>query len=240
MSLSPRPTAAASASGHPALADLVHAVQRADSALAMLQATQALAASGHPAAAPHLVEVLGFNNPGAAVAAVDGLIALGSRAVEPILTGLDGHNYGARAWAVRALAGIGDVRGLEVLEEALATDIGPSVRRAAARGLGRLDLAPLAPEVRFSVSERCLVALEQGCADGEWVVRYAVAVGLESLVPALHPEAERLQRARRALLGLEDPQAEEALVVRLRAAQALERLAVPALTAATELEGVHG
>ncbi|MFM7314863.1 MAG: HEAT repeat domain-containing protein, partial [Cyanobium sp.] len=29
---------------------------------------------------------------------------------------------------MRALAGIGDVRGLELLEEALATDVGPSVR----------------------------------------------------------------------------------------------------------------
>ena len=62
-----------------------------------------------------LVQVLGFNNPGAAVAAVDGLIALGSPAVEPLLSRLDPRNYGARAWAVRALAGIGDVRGLELL-----------------------------------------------------------------------------------------------------------------------------
>jgi len=240
MSHSPQPMAVSSACGDPALADLVRAVQRADSALAMLHATQALANSGHPDAAPHLVEVLGFNNPGAAVAAVDGLIALGQGAVEPILTGLDGHNYGARAWAVRALAGIGDVRGLEVLEEALATDIGPSVRRAAARGLGRLHLTPLPQEVRLSVSERCLVALEQGCGDGEWVVRYAVVVGLESLVPALYPEAERLQRARRALGGLGDPLAEEALVVRLRAAQALERIDGPGVTAAAGSEHTHG
>ena len=84
---------------------LVRAVEQADSALGLLQATQALAVVAHPEAAPCLVEVLGFNNPGAAVAAVDGLIAIGVPAVDTILANLDGNNYGARAWAVRALAG---------------------------------------------------------------------------------------------------------------------------------------
>ena len=93
----------------------VEAVQRADSALDLLQATQALAATAHPAAAACLVEVLGFNNPGAAVAAVDGLIAIGVPAVGTILTNIDGYNYGARAWAVRALARIGEVPRLQVV-----------------------------------------------------------------------------------------------------------------------------
>ena len=43
--------------------------------------------------------------PGAALAAVDGLIAIGPEAVPPLLGTLDARNYGARAWAVRALAG---------------------------------------------------------------------------------------------------------------------------------------
>ena len=129
--------------GDPLVASLVEAVRRADSALGLLQATQALAAAGHADGAACLMEVLGFNNPGAAVAAVDGLIAIGVPAVDTILANLDGFNYGARAWTVRALAGIGDVRGLDVLEDALGRDIGPSVRRAAARGLGQLNLEPL-------------------------------------------------------------------------------------------------
>ena len=166
------------------VADLVAAVQRADSALGLLQATQALAASAHPDGAACLVEVLGFNNPGAAVAAVDGLIAIGGPAVEPLLR-LDPRNYGARAWAVRALAGIGDVRGLAVLEDALGQDIGPSVRRAAARGLGQLRLAGLPAQERAPIAARCLAALLAGCGDGEWVVRYAVVVGLEALAPEL-------------------------------------------------------
>lgn len=209
---------------------LVEAVQRADSALGLLQATQALAAAAHPGGASCLVEVLGFNNPGAAVAAVDGLIAIGEPAVDTILTNIDGYNYGARAWAVRALAGIGDVRGFEVLEDALGNDIGPSVRRAAARGLGQLKLDRLAPSQRCATAERCLQALVEGCRDGEWVVRYAVVVGLESLAPALHPELlegpAAQQRLHEALIGLWRNPAEEAPVVQLRAALALQRLGV--------------
>ena len=205
------------------VAELVMAVQRADSALGLLQATQALAAAAHPDGAACLVEVLGFNNPGAAVAAVDGLIAIGTPAVDTILTNIDGYNYGARAWAVRALAGIGDVRGLEVLEDALGKDIGPSVRRAAARGLGELRFEALEAADRQPVAERCLQALVDGCRDGEWVVRYAVTVGLEALSPALEA-ADAQQRLRQALQVLGGDPAEEAPVVQLRARLALRRL----------------
>ena len=205
------------------VAELVMAVQRADSALGLLQATQALAAAGHPDGAACLVEVLGFNNPGAAVAAVDGLIAIGTPAVDTILANIDGYNYGARAWAVRALAGIGDVRGLEVLEDALGKDIGPSVRRAAARGLGELRFAALEAADRQPVAERCLQALVDGCSDGEWVVRYAVTVGLEALSPALEA-ADAQQRLLQALQVLGGDPAEDAPVVQLRARLALRRL----------------
>ena len=213
----------------PEVTALVEAVRRADSALGLLQATQRLAAAAHPDGATCLVEVLGFNNPGAAVAAVDGLIAIGRPAVDTILTNIDGYNYGARAWAVRALAGIGDVRGLEVLEDALGKDIGPSVRRAAARGLGQLRLESLAEEQRRSIALRCLQALVEGCAGGEWVVRYAVVVGLEALAPALTSapaaDAEPRQRLIAALQGLSLDPLEEAPVVQLRASLALQRLA---------------
>ncbi|MCT0225363.1 HEAT repeat domain-containing protein [Synechococcus sp. CS-1328] len=204
--------------------ELIERVEQASTALELLQATQALAAAAHPAAAPCLVDVLGFNNPGAAVAAVDGLIALGNQAVEAILTNLDGYNYGARAWAVRALAGIGDVRGLEVLEDALAQDIGPSVRRAAARGLGQLKMQELAEAPRAALVQRCLGALEASCGDGEWVVRYAVVVGLESLAAELSPTAELRPRLRQALEGLRESHLEATAVVRLRAEQAIHRL----------------
>jgi len=220
------------------LRERIQAVEQATSALALLEATRALAdllaagpgeaepASDAEAAIACLVEVLGFNNPGAAVAAVDGLIALGAAAVEPLLLRLDPRNYGARAWAVRALAGIGDVRGLELLEEALASDVGPSVRRAAACGLGNLRLDSLAEAERAAIRSRALEALVAGGRDGEWVVRYAVAVGLEALVQRMQPSAEECRRAAQALEALCRCEAEDTAVVRLRASMARQRLPI--------------
>ena len=213
---------------------LIEAVEQADTATTLLAATTRLASQlagddpPAPAAIAALVQVLGFNNPGAAVAAVDGLIACGETAVAPLLDNLDAHNYGARAWAVRALAGIGDVRGLELLEQALGGDIGPSVRRAAARGLGQLRCAALPAQDRRAVQERALTALEAAAGDGEWVVRYAVVVGLESLALDLTPEtgsSERdlRERALQTLTLLSDPD-QDTTVVPLRANQALGRL----------------
>lgn len=208
--------------------DLIAAVERADTADGLLQATEDLAnavdGSATPPAIACLIQVLGFNNPGASVAAVDGLIAIGPAAVGPLLANLDAHNYGARAWAVRALSGIGDVRGLDVLEEALATDVGPSVRRAAARGLGKLRLVHLATGTRENLNQRALAALEAACTDGEWVVRYAVAAGLESLAHALGGQSELRGRAQAALGTLAQASLEDTPVVRLRAELALRRL----------------
>ena len=212
----------------PAAADAAVAAAAADAdaagAAAAAAADPGVDAAAVEAAIACLVEVLGFNNPGAAVAAVEGLIALGPPAVQPLLERLDPRNYGARAWAVRALAGIGDVRGLALLEEALAQDVGPSVRRAAACGLGQLHLAALSAAARQQTRARALSALLAGCADGEWVVRYAVAVGLERLVQTMEPSPEQRQQALAALSGLSHPGREETAVVRLRAALAERRL----------------
>lgn len=205
---------------------LIDAVQQASSSEALLLATRQLAGSGAAAAAPVLVEVLGFNNPGAAVAAVDGLIALGPAAVEALLD-LDPENYGARAWAVRALAGIGDVRGLDLLIDALGSDVAASVRRAAAKGLGCLQLAPLPLAHRQAIGARCLAALEAATGDGEWVVRYAVAVGLENLAPHLDPPSHHWQRAETSLMRLSQADEGNPRVVQLRASLALSRLRQP-------------
>ena len=201
----------------------IAALQQAGSALSLLQATQELARCADASAAPVLVEVLGFNNPGAAVAAVEGLISLGTAAVESLLQ-LDPENYGARAWAVRALAGIGDVRGLELLLDALGSDIAASVRRAAAKGLGQLQLSGLPPSQRQDVQRQCLAALLAAASDGEWVVRYAVAVGLELIasgLPAGGPERELAQQGLRTLQEAADGTPP---VVQRRAKLALSRL----------------
>ncbi|WP_255013767.1 HEAT repeat domain-containing protein [Cyanobium sp. BA20m-p-22] len=205
------------------MADQITALQQADSAQDLLRATQELAASADASAAPVLVEVLGFNNPGAAVAAVEGLISLGTAAVDALLQ-LDPENYGARAWAVRALAGIGDVRGLELLLDALGSDVAASVRRAAAKGLGQMQLAELPPDQQQVVQRQCLGALLAATSDGEWVVRYAVAVGLELLAAGLPPRLPEWQQARAGLVTLLAAAADNAPVVQRRAHLALLRL----------------
>ncbi len=202
---------------------LIDQLRQASSSEALVLATRALASSGDPGAAPVLVEVLGYNNPGAAVAAVDGLVALGAEAVDPLLR-LDPDNYGARAWAVRALAGIGDVRGLELLIDALGSDVAASVRRAAAKGLGNLRLDPLEPPIRLAVQQRCLNALLAAGSDGEWVVRYAVAVALESLARQLEPASVAWQRLEECLVALCEAADDNPPVVQLRARVALDRL----------------
>jgi phycocyanobilin lyase beta subunit len=149
---------------------------------------QNLASAHLEGAIPTLIAVLSYNNPGAAVAAVDGLIQLGELSVAALLEQLDHHNYTARSWAIRALAGIGDPRGLVTLLGVATADFSLSVRRAAAKGLGVMkwhwfpdDLLDIAQE---EVLEALLFVAEQ---DEEWVVRYAAVVGLQELAQAIAP-----------------------------------------------------
>lgn len=128
-------------------------------------------------------------------------------------------------WAVRALAGLADERGLEVLVDALLHDVGPSVRRAAARGLGDLVLNP-EPDRAAEQLNLCIRSLEEGSEDGEWVVRYAVVVGLERRHgPVPERAASSLNRIPAVLQRLAEPEAEEIAVVRQRSRLALQRLA---------------
>ncbi len=166
---------------------LIRAVEEADSSSRLLEAVQQLSAANLTEAIPTLIAALGYNNPGAAVAAVDGLIQIGEPAVLPLLELLDGYNYGARAWAIRALAGIGDPRGLETLLEAAKNDFALSVRRAAARGLGKIRWEELPSEQVQPAQEQALAALLQVSQDPEWVVRYAAITGLQELAIALTP-----------------------------------------------------
>ena len=81
-----------------------------------------------------------------------------------LLVSLDEKNYGSRAWVVRALSAIHDPRSLDLLEYALTTDIAPSVRRSAARGLAELNL--IYPEDSSKLN-RCLLALLEAIKDDE-------------------------------------------------------------------------
>lgn len=166
---------------------LIHAVDAADSSQKLIDAVKILANSRLLAAVPKLIAALNYNNPGVAVAAVDGLIQIGKPAVTPLLELLDDYNYGARAWALRALSGIGDPRAFDLLLDTAKNDFALSVRRAAARGLGALHWEEMPIAIRPKAQSDALNVLVQVCEDPEWVVRYAAIVGLEALALAALP-----------------------------------------------------
>jgi phycocyanobilin lyase beta subunit len=163
---------------------LIKAVETADSSRRLLESVKQLSEARLEAAVPTLIAVLGYNNPGAAVAAVDGLIWIGKPAVEPLLELLDGYNYSARAWGIRALAGIGDARGLDLLLEAAETDFAMSVRRAATRGLGTLHWDEMPQEQIPPAQAKALQTLLKVSQDEEWVVRYSAITALQELAIA--------------------------------------------------------
>jgi phycocyanobilin lyase subunit beta len=203
-----------------AIDSLILAVAAADSASMLVTAMENLAATQQPAAIPTLIAALSYNNPGAAVAAVDGLIQIGEPAVNPILTQLDGHNYTARAWAIRALAGIGDPRGLVTLLGAATADFALSVRRAAAKGLGSMkwhwfpaDLLEIAQEE--ALESLLFVAQE----DEEWVVRYSAVVGLQNLAGSIEHYPTWQAQIQTALGTIIDQDASWAVCARARQAQ---------------------
>ena len=191
----------------------------ADSKAALVQAVARLAALRHPDAIPTLIRVLGYNNPGAAVAAVDGLVALGAGAVDSLLTELDGYNYGARAWAIRALALIGDPRALPVLLEAATADFALSVRRAAARGVGAIEWQLLPVDRVAGAQAEVLQVLLKVIQDPEWVVRYAAVVSLQTLARTTLTHQSTILTTLESLL-IEEP----TLAVQARAQWALDQL----------------
>ncbi len=196
---------------------LINAVNKADSADLLLETVENLAQVNDRAAIPTLVEVLGFNNPGAAVAAVDGLIQIGEPVVPYLLKNLDGYNYGARAWATRVFAGIGDPSALDLLLEAAVADFSQSVRRAAAKGLGSILWSKLPESEVIPAQKKVLKTLLLATEDGEWVVRYAAVVGLESLSNTLsQTQPELLSEIAIAFQKLVDSEPEAAIRARIK------------------------
>ncbi|AFZ49204.1 HEAT repeat domain-containing protein [Dactylococcopsis salina] len=180
---------------------LIQAVEKASSSEELVKAVWALSRSQSEAAIPMLIKVLGFNNPGAAIAAVEGLVQLGDVAVPTLISDLDGYDYGARAWAIRALSRIKHPQTLEILLDAATSDFSLSVRRGAAKGLGELRWDQLSPEARERVQQKVLEALQTVAKDEEWIVRYAAIVGLESL--ARNAFAEEIREYLQQRLGVE-------------------------------------
>jgi phycocyanobilin lyase beta subunit len=199
--------------------ELIQAVEQANSDERLLESVQALAASHSEAAIPMLIAVLGYNNPGAAVTAVEGLIALGASAVMPLLEQLDEYNYGARAYSIRALAALADPRALDTLVSAATIDFAPSVRRAAAKGLGNLHWHQLPPEEIAQAQTKVLNTLIQVFQDSDWAIRYAAIVGLQALAKSATSTTEPIQNLFEQMLSSEaDP------AVRSRILMAQQRL----------------
>jgi phycocyanobilin lyase beta subunit len=171
---------------------LIQSVEKADSAQGLLDAVTALANSSDAGAIGTLITVLGYNNPGASVAAVEGLIRLGDVAVPALLEQIDGYNYGARAWATRALASIGHPKSLPHLIEAASSDFALSVRRAAARGLGNICWDKFPTEELVQAQHQAINTLINVSQDPEWVVRYGAVVGLQCLLTVVKKSQEQL------------------------------------------------
>ncbi len=203
--------------------ELIQSVEQADSPSRLVAAVRALAEARLEAGIPTLITVLGYNNPEAAVAAVEGLVHLGDVSVAPLLEQIDDYNYGARAYSFRALAAIADPRALDVLLSAAEADFAPSVRRAAAKGLGNLRWFQLPAEQRQLAQERALKTLLLLSNDPEWAIRYAAIVGLQGLAasePAANPDLVEQILARFAQIAQTDTD----LAVRGRVWMAQEQL----------------
>ncbi len=195
---------------------LIQAVETATSSDELVKAVWALSRSQSESAIPTLIKVLGFNNPGAAIAAVEGLVQLGDVAVPTLISQLDGYDYGARAWAIRALSRIKHPQALQILLDAATSDFSLSVRRGAAKGLGELRWDQLPDESQERAQKEVLEALQTVVKDEEWIVRYAAIAGLESLAKTVFSEEIRQYLQQRLA-------AETDLTVRSRTQLALQK-----------------
>jgi phycocyanobilin lyase subunit beta len=195
--------------------ELINAVAQADTPVRMVTAVQNLAAAKDTAAIPTLIAVFGYNNPAAAAVAVAALTELGEKAVPELLAQIDDYNYGARAYSIRTLAAIADPRALYVLITAAATDFAPSVRRAAAKGLGNLNWHQLDFPERQTALQQALETLLFISQDSDWSIRYAAVVGLQSLAKI----ANLQQPIRDRLKEMLATDAEKAVRARVRLAQ---------------------
>jgi len=198
---------------------LIRAVTEADSSARMVSAVQNLVAAKDTTAIPTLIAVFGYNNPAAAVIAVKGLIELGEIAVPQLLEQIDEYNYGARAYSIRSLAGIAHPHALDLLLEAAETDFAPSVRRAAAKGLGYLQWHKLDDSERTTATRKALSTLFSITQDADWAIRYAAVVGLQELA-----KISSLQQEIEAKFS-QMHESDDAIAVRARVALAQEKSA---------------
>ena len=194
--------------------ELIRAITVADTPSQMVTAVKNLAATKDPSAIPTLIAVFGYNNPEAAIVAAAALTQLGEIAVPQLLDQIDDYNYGARAYSIRTLAAIADPRALDILISTTLTDFAPSVRRAAAKGLGNLHWQKLDISASQIAINRALETLLFICEDTDWSIRYAAIVGLQALAKVAIVQSPIL--AKFQLMLTNDP--EKAVRARVRLA----------------------
>ncbi|MEN9221408.1 MAG: HEAT repeat domain-containing protein [Thermostichus sp. BF3_bins_97] len=158
-----------------AVAQLAAELEQATSPEELLRVVRALGALGQVEGIPSLIRAFGFNRPAVGEAALEEVLRFGDVAVQPLLEQIDGFDYGARAYSVRALARIGHGNAYPFLVEAIVADFAPSVRRAAVRGLGRV-----AARRPLSDQERALELLRQCLTDAEVLAVPRLAKRLEA------------------------------------------------------------
>lgn len=161
----------------PSLAARIAYIQSGpDSPTELIRAAEEIAAasSAHPETLPVLVDMLGFNNPVAANVAVSALAAARAPAVPALLRGVAAFNYAVNAYALRALARIGDPAVADVALACAARGPIPNVRRAACRALAalRYERAP-------DAARAFALLLRLADAEPDWGVRYAAIAALE-------------------------------------------------------------
>ncbi len=139
---------------------------------------------------------------------------------------LDLHNYTARAWAIRALAEIGDPRGLVTLLDAATSDFAVSVRRAATKGLGEIDWQGFPNQQLLEKSQRIALSalLQIARQDHEWVVRYAAVTGLERFADGFEGVGEGQMRSHIQLKLQQMLDHEQSVAVHARIRMAQHRL----------------
>ena len=160
-----------------------------------------------------LIEKLYYNHPSISSIVVESLVERGTEAVEPLITAfLSCKDHGIQAFIIQALARIGDLRTLDLLIEVVGIEVANhcqgSVRRMAARGLGKI--ASTTNDI--SAINSCIEKLNWALSNVEdWALRYAAIVSLQEIAT---PKTQAILTE--ALSQQSDP------IVKLRCQTALE------------------
>lgn len=176
----------------PLAARIRYIQQGPDSPTALIEAAEEIAiqAPQHPQTLPVLVDMLGFNNPAAANIAIDALAVAGRDSIPSLLTGVAAFNYSVNAYALRALALIGNPSVADVCLACARKGPIPNVRRAACRALAALKYDD---QAQAEEAYKCAILLAD--AEPDWSVRYAAIVALQKFVAVHLLSADLLEDA---------------------------------------------